>query len=292
MNWYSEFDDRMEQDAPLGRKTWFRLGGRARYMFHPKRFQEVAAITARARDAEVPVRVIGSGANVLIRDDGFDGVVVRLDEPEFRKVSWDGNRAQVGAGVDLMPFSRQCCALGKSGLEGLAGIPASVGGAVRMNAGGKFGEISNVVRRVRMLDRDGNLKTRSRDEVGFGYRSSGVGDQTVVEVEMEFDEGDPDSLLRRYDECFAYKQLTQPLADRSAGCIFKNPDGQSAGALIDQSGLKGTKIGKAYVSQRHANFIIAEDGATSSDVLHLIDVIRDRVSKSFSKELELEIEIW
>ena len=292
MSWWSEFASRIEFDAPLGPLTWFRLGGGARYLYHPPDAPSLASLMNRAKQEDVPVKVLGSGGNVLISDDGFDGVVVRLDTDTFRTVKRDGTSLDVGAGVDLMPLARRCSEQGLSGLEGLAGIPSTIGGAVRMNAGGRSGEFGTVVREVRVLDADGAIETWSHDRVGFGYRHSELGDRIVLSVKLELAEGDPHSVKRAFDEHFAFKQRTQPLTDKSAGCVFKNPTGHSAGALIDQAGLKGARCGQAQVSDRHANFIVARSGATASDVLHLIDVIRERVRRVFDIELEVEIDIW
>lgn len=240
----------------------------------------------------MPVKALGRGANVLVSDDGFDGVVVRLEGSSFRKTVRRGTRLHVGGGVDLTRLIRYCCGRGLSGLEGLAGIPASVGGAIRMNAGGRYGEFGDVVRQVEIVRPDGQRETWSKEQCGFGYRSSNLGDNIVVAAELELREDDPTQVRKRFDEYFAVKQASQPLAEHSAGCIFKNPPGRSAGALIDQAGLKGTECGAASVSEKHANFIVARSGATASDVLRLIDVIRDRVHDAFNTDLEVEIDIW
>lgn len=252
----------------------------------------MAKLVVRAREHSVPVKVLGRGANVLVSDDGFDGVVTRLDHPSFRKVTRRDTRLEVGAGVDLIPLARRCSARGLSGLECMAGIPATVGGAVRMNAGGRFGEFSDVVRRVEVLGPDGRREFWAADRCGFGYRRSNIDGHLVLSAELELAEDDPARVRRKFEEFFELKRASQPLADQSAGCIFKNPNGHSAGALIDQAGLKGTTCGEARVSERHANFIVARRGAKASDVMRLIDLIRERVRALFSTELEVEIDIW
>ncbi len=238
------------------------------------------------------MKVLGRGANVLVSDDGFDGVVVRLDAPAFRATVRRGSRIEVGAGVDLMPLVKQCSELGLAGLETLAGIPATVGGAVRMNAGGAAGEFGDVVRSVRVVSPDGGNEVWTRDRIEFGYRHCELGDRTVVSATLELREDEPERVLRDYREHSERKQRTQPLAEHSAGCIFKNPRGAHAGALIDKAGLKGTRCGEAEVSKVHANFIVAGRGATASDVLNLIDLVRDRVHREFEMQLETEIDIW
>jgi len=292
MSWWNDFADRIECNAPLGRRTWFRLGGRARYLFQPHSAEQLAALVVRAREEDVPLKVLGRGANVLVSDDGFDGVVVRLNHASFRRVERRGSQVDVGAGVDLMPFAHACSAQGLSGLECMAGIPSTIGGAIRMNAGGRSGEFGRVVKSVRVLGPEGGTETWSRQRCGFGYRHSELGDNVVLSAQLELVEDDPAKVRRVFEECFSQKRDSQPLGDRSAGCIFKNPAGQSAGALIDQAGLKGARWGAAWVSERHANFIVARRGATASDVLHLIDLIRERVRSAFSTELEVEVDIW
>ncbi len=292
MSWWKGFANRIERDAPLGPWTWFRLGGPARYLFRPRDAEELARLLVRAKEEDVPLKVLGGGANVLISDDGFDGVVVRLDAEAFRTVRRRGTTLSVGAGVDLMPFTRHCSEQGLSGLESMAGIPGTLGGAVGMNAGGRSGELGNVVRQVSLLRLDGGRETWPHDRVGFGYRCSDIGDRIVLSAELELVEDDPHRVKRTYDEHLEYKRRSQPLAERSAGCIFKNPEGQSAGALIEGAGLKGAGYGRARVSRRHANFIVARSGAVASDVLHLIDLIRQRVRRIFGAELEIEIDIW
>src|SRR5688572_12908624 len=154
MNWWNDFQDQIVHDAPLGKQTWFRLGGRAKYLFQPRSVSELSSFVTRARQEDVPVKVLGRGANVLVSDDGFDGVVVRLDQPVFRKVEQRRELLEVGAGVDLMPFARGCSANGLSGLECMAGTPATIGGAVRMNAGGRFGDVSECVEAITVLRPD------------------------------------------------------------------------------------------------------------------------------------------
>lgn len=292
MTWWSEFASRMEHDAPIGRHTWYRLGGSARHLFHPRSADDLAALMERAKHEQIPLKVLGGGANVLIRDDGFDGVVVRLDSDAFCSVERHANTVEVGAGVDLMPFARDCSEHGLSGLECMAGIPGTVGGAVCMNAGGQFGEFGDIVRRVRLLTGDGDIETWPRDRIGFCYRRSDLGDHVVLSVELELGKGDPARVARAFSEHLDAKKRSQPLAERSAGCVFKNPPSESAGALIDRAGLKGTRSGEAVVSDQHANFIIAQAGATASDVLRLIDLIRERVRAQCGVELEIEIDVW
>ncbi len=191
-----------------------------------------------------------------------------------------------------MPLARSLSREGISGLECMAGIPATIGGAVRMNAGGKFGDISGVVRDITLLTADGQVETWPKERIGFGYRCSGIGAGTVLSARLVLRRGDPERTYARYEEYFDYKQRSQPMSDNSAGCIFKNPPGESAGALIDRAGMKGHAYGGACVSTRHANFFVTEPSATSADVLGLIDAVRRRVKSEFGIDLEVEVHIW
>lgn len=293
MSWWRDFAQRIEFEAPLGKRTWFRLGGRGRWLFRPRDADDLAALLQRARHQDVPVKVLGRGANVLVSDDGFDGVVVRMDAEPFQTVRQRGAHVEVGAGRDLMEFARRCSERGLAGLECMAGIPATVGGAVRMNAGGRFGNFGQRVKSIRLLNRDGNIEERAHDQIGFAYRHTDLDDCIILSASLELAFDHPESVRLRFEQQFQQKLSTQPIADKSAGCIFKNPPhGDSAGALIDRAGLKGRRYGHARVSERHANFIVAERGATASDVLHLIDVVRERVRREFSTELETEIDVW
>lgn len=246
----------------------------------------------RARAEAVPLKVLGDGANVLIADDGFDGIVVRLDQPAFKQIRQEGTKFHVGAGVDLMSLSRQCSEQGWSGLEGMAGIPATVGGAVRMNAGGRFGDFGDVVDEVEVIGASGGSERWDRERLDFGYRQSAIRNEVITSARLTLRADDPGSCGARFHGYWRLKRESQPIKENSAGCIFKNPPGQSAGALIDQAGLKGTRVGGARVSERHANFIVAEHGATTAEVLRLIDLIRARVAAEFSTELQTEVDIW
>ena len=292
MVWLNEFADRTISNAPLAPLTWFRLGGPARHLVSPRDARDLARLLRFARQENVPFRLLGHGANVLVGDQGVPGIVVRLNQGMFRQTYFDDTRVSVGAGVDLMRLCRSCCERGLGVLEGLAGIPGSVGGAVKMNAGGRFGQFGDAVACATVLTRDGVTEVRNRKQLGLGYRRSNLDGATVLSVDLELTHDDPKELTDRYREIWALKRGSQPVADKSAGCIFKNPTGYSAGALIDRAGLKGISSGGARVSERHANFIIAEARARAIDVLRLVDEIRDRVRTSFGIELELEVEVW
>jgi UDP-N-acetylmuramate dehydrogenase len=288
----NEFETRVEHDVPLADLTWFGLGGSAAWVVHPRDEGQLAAIVRRAEAGGLPWRVLGGGANVLVSDAGVDGIVIRLTEPAFTSITFDGTSVTAAAGADLMKFANACVARALTGLECLAGIPGTIGGAIRMNAGGRFGEIADAVEHVRVLQTDGSIQTLTRDAVGFGYRHTALGTAIVLSARFALRTGDREEIKARFREYWAIKKASQPMADYSAGCIFKNPPGDSAGRLIDQAGLKGRSRGRARVSDRHANFIVADAGATATDVLALVDEVRETVHRQFGVLLETEIEIW
>ena len=186
----------------------------------------------------------------------------------------------------------RCVRDGLSGLECLTGVPGTVGGCVKMNAGGAFGDIGNIVESVQVMTDRAEVYTRHRAELAFAYRSTNISAKFILAAEFRLTEDDPHRILQQVKQIWIYKKNTQPLGQRNAGCVFKNPRGLSAGALIDRAGLKSRRIGGAYVSEKHGNFILADQGAKANDVLKLINLIREEVYKKSEVYLELEIEVW
>ncbi len=292
MKLFAGLEPIVRTDEPLSEHTWLGIGGPATYFVQPRTMDELAAVVKRCRENEVPLHVLGGGANLLVDDSGVKGAVVHLGQGEFKETAMIEGGVRAAAGADMGKLVLRCVREGFSGLEGLTGIPGSVGGCVRMNAGGAFGDIGNAVESVTVMNDDGEVFTRSRDDLAFAYRSTNITAKFIVGAEFKLAEDDPHRILKQVKQIWIYKKNTQPLATRSAGCIFKNPRGLSAGALIDKAGLKGKRVGGAFVSQKHANFIIADGGAKASDFLKLINIIRETVYKKFEVYLELEIEVW
>jgi UDP-N-acetylmuramate dehydrogenase len=283
---------RYETDAPLGPLTWYGIGGKARWLVHPASFEQLGAIVKACHEQSVPLRVLGAGANLLVAAD-VDGVVLQLDDPVFRELRVDGVQVTVGAGYDLFKLVHEMAARGLGGLECLAGIPATVGGAVRMNAGGTYGDIGQSVLRVTLMDETGQVYQRDRDDLVFSYRKSNIAAALILEVTFELSEDKPEELVKRFKEIFMYKKATQPFADHSAGCVFKNPDGAAAGMLIDQAGLKGYTHGGAIVSDQHANFIVAADeSCTPADILAVIEHVEKTVEQKHGVKLQRELVVW
>lgn len=293
MSWLVGLEEIVVENEPLRNHTWFRVGGPARYFFRPRDLQQIKEIIKRCKEEGIRWRVLGGGANILVSDEGIDAAVIKLDDKSFGGCEFEDSVAIVSAGCSLPWLVRETVKRGLGGLEVLVGIPGTVGGAVKVNAGGRFGEIGRVVSAVWSVDVDGELVVREKPELRFDYRCSNIQDQLITKVRMELTPEDPQRLLTRMKETFIVKKNSQPLSRFSAGCIFRNPPGgKPAGMLIDQAGLKGYRVGGAVVSDQHANFIVNDGNATFKDIISLIDIIKKRVADKFGIELELEIEIW
>jgi UDP-N-acetylmuramate dehydrogenase len=279
--------------APLAPMVWFRLGGPAAYFAKPRTPEELVQVLRRSREAGIPFKILGGGSNVLVRDPGVDALVVHLESPFFSDVALEDNRASVGAAVPLTALISQTARAGLAGLEVLTGIPGTVGGALRGNASNRQGAIGSFVRRATVLDASNEIQVRDRDDLSFSDQGSNLDDPVILTAEFELRREVPESVVRRMRKIWIMKKENQPYGHQSSGCIFRNPSPDvSAGALIDQAGLKGTTHGAAEISDRHANFIVAHPGAKASDVLYLIDQIQQRVWQQFGYELELQLQIW
>ncbi len=292
MKLFNGLEQIVRLNEPMSKHTWLSLGGPAEYFVQPRSLDELKCVARRCRESDVPMHVLGSGANLLVSDGGVTGAVIHLTGGEFTDVVWSGGSLKAGGGADMGKIVLQAVRKGMGGMECLTGIPGTVAGCVKMNAGGAFGDIGSIVESVDVMDSDGECFTRHRSDLDFGYRSTNIAATFVLGATFTLVEDDPHRILQQTKRIWIYKKNTQPLGDSSCGCIFKNPRGMSAGALIDRAGLKGHRVGGAYVSKKHANFILAEKGASATDMLKLIDIIREKVHAAHEVVLELEIEVW
>lgn len=291
-NPFSGLEAFVTENVPLARFTWYKIGGPARYLVQPRSIEELQEAARRCTETNIPIYVLGLGANLLVCDQGVDGAVFRLNEEFWRRIKFTGNLLEVGAGTDMQKLLLRTVREGKSGLECLAGIPGTIGGGIRMNCGGKFGDIGSVISTVTVMDSQGNIFVRTKDDLVFDYRRTNIVAPFILGATIELEDDHPDAIMSRTREIWMYKRNTQPLNTKNCGCIFKNPRGLSAGALIDQSGLKGLRVGGAEVSTKHANFIVAHPGCSSQDVLKLIKIIQERVYDKHQVVLESEVRIW
>jgi len=281
----------LKRDEPLSRHTSFGIGGPARLFYEPRTEEEAVEVVRSCRRDGEPLFVLGGGTNLLVRDEGIDGAVVSLRKSSA--IRFDGRRARIDAGASFPRLVSEGVARACGGADALVGIPGTIGGALVMNAGGKYGELCSFVERVRVVDREGVARTLSREEAGFGYRTSKLGEFVILGADLAFPQGDREAARARLREIIVEKSRTQPLAARSAGCVFKNPAPRiAAGRLIDEAGFKGKIYGGALVSPVHANFLVNRRGARASDILGLIREIKDSVRERNGVELELEIKVW
>lgn len=286
------FKQILQRDEPLAPYTWLHLGGPAQYLLTPRTIDELAEVVRACHKDQIPMRILGGGSNLLVKDEGVSGAVIRLTAEVFGQVSIDGLHVRAGAGALLSHVISETIRAGLSGFENLAGIPGTIGGALAGNSGGRLGEISQLVKSVTGLTMHGEKVVRNADELSFDYRQSNLNDLLILEADFELIKGDPEAIAQMLKTNWIAKKSVQPLSSQSAGCIFKNPRGQRAGQLIEQAGLKGTRVGGAEISERHANFIVTHAGAKSSDVLTLMDLVRSKIAEQFTIHLEPEIKIW
>ncbi len=296
----------IERDVDL--PTWFKVGGRAESFVRARSADDVR----QCLELDPDLLILGDGANLLVDDGGVDRLVLAFHDPDdadfpMSAVRWGDDRTptHAPAGASLFRMIPEAVRRGLGGLESLAGIPGTIGGAAMMNAGGAFGQFADVVVRVHAMDRRGREHTLERKDIAFGYRRSGLDRLIVLGADLDLKPGDPARLRELFKDVMAYKKRTQPMDANSAGCAFKNPvlphdlegigaRGQrlSAGLLIDRAGCKGLRLGSAEVSTVHGNFIFAHEGGRAGDVIAIMDAVRARVMDRFGVSLENEVVIW
>ncbi len=280
----------IEQGGSLADFIWFRTGGPAEWLVRPKDEADLARFLSEL-DKKVPVTPIGVGSNLIVRDGGVQGVVIRLPK-SFAKVTIEpGNRVRAGGGAMGITVASAARDAGVAGLEFLRGIPGTVGGAVRMNAGAYGREVKDILVETRLVLRDGSIATWPRDKLGYTYRHSEVpAGAVVVEALFEGTPGDPKAIGAEMDRIAAEREASQPLRSRTGGSTFKNPAGHKAWALIDSAGCRGLSIGDAQVSEKHCNFLLNLGNATSAQIEDLGEEVRRRVMDKCNILLEWEIQ--
>lgn len=278
------------ENEPLSRHTTFKIGGEAEMLVTVSDVQQLKAVIKACNDNEIDLFVLGKGSNLLISDQGMKGVVLTLDG-EFKEISIKENKIVCGAGVNLAKLCAFALNHSLSGLEFAYGIPGSVGGAAYMNAGAYGGEMKDVVTSVTHITKNGELVTLNKEELKLSYRHSVYKetDDIILFVTMELESGSENEIKAKMDDFLNRRKTKQPLDFPSAGSVFKRPQGNFAGTLIEQCGLKGKTIGGAQVSQKHAGFIINIGDATCEDVLNLVKYVQDTVKEKTGYFLEREI---
>ncbi len=281
----------IRRQEALARRTTLRVGGPADIYVEPASVENLSAVVRFCQEQEFPCFVLGRGSNLLVKDGGFRGVVISLANPHFSRIEVAGEHLSCGAGARLKAVAFEAKRHGLAGLEFLEGIPGSVGGGLRMNAGAMRGEIFQVVVSVRVMDPSGCVQERSPGQLQVQYRSCPtLKTHIALGAVLRGDPSPIEAIEQRMKEFSRKRWSSQPAAP-SAGCIFKNPITIPAGKLIDELGLKGTRVGGAYVSDEHGNFIVNDGTATAQDVFNLIDLIRQRARSQRGIELDTEVEM-
>ena len=275
---------------PMARHTTFKIGGPADLAVVPEDADDLKAALHFARSRGLPVFVLGSGSNTLVRDGGIRGMVILPEK--FQDLSREGDEVTAGAGVRISRLLAFCCKQGLAGLEFLSGVPGTVGGAVWGNAGAWGGATADRLARVHLVTEEGDDLLLGRDVIPFAYRFSGFPKGAViVRATFALKPGDPTAIRQRISRWLVQRNASQPVEFRSAGSIFKNPPGDFAGRLVDSAGVKGTRIGGAMISEKHGNFFVNLGEARAADVLALVQLARERVRATAGIDLELEIRV-
>jgi UDP-N-acetylmuramate dehydrogenase len=280
---------RLSANIPLADITWFRVGGPAQVLFAPADEADLAYFL-KGIPADLPVTVVGLGSNLLVRDGGLPGVVIRLGKGFATVRAEDATRVRTGTAVPDVKVARAAADAGIAGLAFYRGIPGSIGGALRMNAGAHGRETKDVLVEARAVDRKGNIHVLSAADMGLTYRHSSVPeDYILTEALYQGAPGDPAAILREMEEVAEYREKNQPIRERTGGSTFKNPPSSSAWKLVDQAGCRGLRVGGAKVSEMHCNFLINDGGATGEDIERLGENVRARVKERSGVTLQWEI---
>ncbi len=282
----------VRENEPLAPFTKLNLGGVAEFFAEPTSVDELAVLTKRFHDAEKSVRLIGGGSNIVVRDEGVSGLVVHLDAPAFNRIEVDGDCLIVGGGTRLSHFVATAVREGFAGPENLVGVPGTIGGALHGNSSAHGVGIGSWLASADVLTRSGAQSTRTRDSISFSYRQSSLNELAILSARFEFEREDPAVLTRQMQKLWIVRRASQPLSDEYAAFVFKDHGGDSAAQLIDDSGLKGTKVGNVEISDRNSNYFVAHSGATSKDFIRLMDLVKSRVLETLGIELEPVVQIW
>lgn len=285
-------ESNIQKDEPMAKHTTFQIGGPVDFFVTPKTAEELSEIVSLCKAEGVPFFMMGHGSNMLVSDNGMEGIVIQLYN-NFSDFVIEGNVVKAQAGVMLSKLGYAIKEAELTGFEFAAGIPGTLGGAVMMNAGAYGGEMKDIVTSVRLMDYDGNLIEKTAEEMDFSYRHSMVEDEDyiVVGATLTLEKGDKKNIEEKMEELALARKTKQPLEYPSAGSTFKRPEGYFAGKLIMDAGLRGYQVGGAQVSEKHCGFVINKGNATAEDVLKLIDDVKQKVYETFQVELEPEVRL-
>ena len=283
--------DKIFTNEPMSKHTSFKIGGPAEIFVKINNVEELKLIIKISKQAEFPITVVGNGSNLLVSDDGIRGIVLKI---EFDKIEIEeSGKLKIGSGVKLAFLAQKCLKEKLEGFEFASGIPGTIGGAIRMNAGAHGSEMKDIVKKITCMTRDGKIQVISNEEAKFEYRNSifSQNDYIILEAEIQLRKGNPEEIRSKMDEYATYRKEKQPIEYPSAGSTFKRGNDFITAKLIDECGLKGYQIGGAQVSEKHAGFIINKGNATAEDVKQLMKYVEEQVYNKFGKKIKPEIEI-
>ncbi len=292
MKQLAEFAAILRPNEPLAPYTYLGVGGAADALARPRSADELAALVRRCLERQIPIRVLGNGCHVLVRDEGVKGVVVQLSEPAFATVSIQGPRGRAGAGAALAKVIAAAAHHGLTGLEFLVGIPGTVGGALRHQADGRNTDFASSLRALEVVDGEGQIRRRGPDEWMEGGGPTCPEDMLLVAAELNLEADATDAIIKRMKKAWILRKANQPPSSQAAARAFKDPRGLSADTLIEQAHLGGTRVGGAQLSERNPNCLVVHPGATARDVLRLIDTVRTQVRERFQVDLEMDMTVW
>ncbi len=292
MSLSEQFPEITRCGEPLAPYTHVRIGGPAEYLVQPRTVAELSSVLKYCHSNTLPLRMLGGGYNLLVRDEPVRGAVMRLHAEPFRFVELSGTTLRAGGGAGLYEVIAAAVAAGLGGLETLIGLRGTVGGSVRCNVGDRSGEIGTAVRRVAVMTEDGMEQIRTREELSFGDHQSDLDEPVILWVEFALSAVPVESLLKRMRKAWITRKNAEPLSFQTSLRMFRNPTSGSATSLIERASLAKTRIGGAEVSDRNGNYVIAHPGTTANDLLELMDKVSERVKATFGVQLERELNVW
>ena len=285
--------DRIFVNEPMNKYTSFKIGGPAEYLIKVQTAEELKSIMMIANEQDIPLTIIGNGSNILVSDEGIKGIVLKIEISTF-ELNAETAKLRIGSGVKLAFIAQKCLKQELAGFEFASGIPGTIGGAIRMNAGAHGKEMKDVVTKITYMDKNGQIHIIKNEEANFEYRKSKFThhkDYIILEVEIQLEKGKSEEIKAKMTEYATYRKEKQPIEYPSAGSTFKRGSDFITAKLIDECGLKGYQIGGAQISEKHAGFIINKENATAEDVIKLMEYTKEQVYNKFGKKIEPEIEI-
>lgn len=288
----SGFENIVRENEPLAPYTRLRTGGVAEFFAEPTSLEELVGLVRRFNEAGVPVRLLGAGSNLLIRDEGVEGLVISLAAPAFCHLAVEGDTVTVGGGTRLSHLVSRCIGEGFSGIENLVGIPGTVGGALHLNAGNQHASIGDWAIGATAVTRRGEVVSRGPGEMTFGYRQSSLNELVIVSAVLKFELEDSKQLTKRMQKLWIFKRSMEPAGNEYAAYAFHDEGGESAGKLIELAGLRGARIGGAEISSRDANFVVVAPNTSSNDVLRLLELVQKQVLDRTGIHLRQSLVVW